>query len=758
MGSPVSTQAEKCEYRDYQIDTLFLKIAQELQVILVQERQNYFNWCFENDCLVDNFEIDSLTPIEVLLNTQLSTLRKKYSSVEGTLVENDKAALAKFILMQELVNVQNSVLNTYINRRDRRNLNIQKLTNHARLYYKYQLNYVESPCHKHDWMEYEHQDLLPTAQFIAWQRTASFESYFTLHHCLLFGRNGPGASLGTSGTGFFPKTGVGGLACTSKLYNLLTKPINSYLLDMCDLKRSLQISEIVDHAQLAFVPKTDKISRLISIEPAISMWFQLGAAHILQAVLKYSYGIVYSQTFGPDWIMQPDKNKTMARLGSLHGNYATFDLTSASDSISISLVKYLLPKWLFDFLFNLRTDNLLDCENNVTISYGCFSLMGNGFTFPLQTLIFSILVETAFRSYNASAQKGEQVKFKRPTRCNTGSFGVFGDDIIVPELIAPVLYSLLLSLGFTVNREKSFSRTVFNSIPFRESCGGDYYKGLDVRPFYIKRLNSTADWYTAYNVLSNWSFKHGLQLPSATNFILKQIKKNEKLKIVPPTESAPAGIILPDLSVLDSRDFSRYNLSVSFDVDLQVFSFRYKAYRPRIRTRTLEDIYKLLSELKDLYQDEEDVIKLRKDLSRFLGFKVLPAGSIATFNLASLFAFLERSLLNCGTSGNIFQGHLFMTRQLVTKYNDSEQKTTMWCPINPSKLEFFGDGPNSKEFGLDKVETLSNFVEWTQVAEVKRIMCLGARPYPCGKFAEVTSLTRRDYSFAYSMQVKHSLI
>lgn len=41
---------------------------------------------------------------------------------------------------------------------------------------------------------------------------------------------------------------------------------------------------------------------------------------------------------------------------------------------------------------------------------------------------------------------------------------------------------MLQFTGFKLNEEKSF----FGDEPFRESCGGDYFAGKPVRPFYLK--------------------------------------------------------------------------------------------------------------------------------------------------------------------------------------------------------------------------------------------------------------------------------
>jgi len=97
--------------------------------------------------------------------------------------------------------------------------------------------------------------------------------------------------------------------------------------------------------------------------------------------------------------------------------------------------------------------------------------MGNGFTFELETLIFAALMSVLLMKNGRSGNLGEDVF-------------VFGDDILIPDDLAREAEAVLSYCGFSLNREKSFS----GSIGFRESCGGDFYEGADVRPFYLKEL------------------------------------------------------------------------------------------------------------------------------------------------------------------------------------------------------------------------------------------------------------------------------
>jgi hypothetical protein len=59
---------------------------------------------------------------------------------------------------------------------------------------------------------------------------------------------------------------------------------------------------------------------------------------------------------------------------------------------------------------------------------------------------------------------------------------VYGDDLIVSADMAPLVVEDLEAFGLKVNAAKSFWTG-----KFRESCGGDYYDGVDITPVYCRR-------------------------------------------------------------------------------------------------------------------------------------------------------------------------------------------------------------------------------------------------------------------------------
>lgn len=228
----------------------------------------------------------------------------------------------------------------------------------------------------------------------------------------------------------------------------------------------------VQHNKITCVPKNAKTDRTIAIEPSLNGFIQKGIDLFMRSRLR-RVGIDLSNQ---------SHNQKLAELASIHGSHATIDLSMASDSISIELVRTLLPDDWFQAL-NLARSPSYSLDGKLR-RYHKFCSMGNGFCFPLESLIFG-----AFCEYCKS-------------KADTGQYLVYGDDLIVPQGNALLLFEVLRDHGFKPNTDKTF---VFG--PFRESCGADFYLGTNVRPIYIKQeLKHPAD---IYPVLNQWSTRNG---------------------------------------------------------------------------------------------------------------------------------------------------------------------------------------------------------------------------------------------------------
>jgi hypothetical protein len=276
----------------------------------------------------------------------------------------------------------------------------------------------------------------------------------------------------------------------------------------------------VEENRISLVPKNWKTHRTIACEPTGSLPVQLAVDAYLKRRLR-RWGIdLHSQTM----------NQEMARLGSLTGAYATLDLAMASDTVSYNVVAWLLPHGWLELLQSVRASGYRGPLGEGT--YAKFSSMGNGATFVLETMIFGAACKAV----------------------GCVNWSVYGDDIIVETGRVADLLRLLRFLGFLINREKSFSEG-----PFRESCGADWYRGVNVTPFYLRGDPKTlGDWCHLVNGLISLGFPGSQLWKLAYGLISKH-----RLPLVPFGDDDSTGVWI-DVStawsrkILFSRDHTPY--------------------------------------------------------------------------------------------------------------------------------------------------------------------------------------------------------
>ncbi|UHR49825.1 MAG: RNA-dependent RNA polymerase [Sanya levivirus 1] len=218
---------------------------------------------------------------------------------------------------------------------------------------------------------------------------------------------------------------------------------------------------IVPGNRLTFVPKTSDVSRPICVEPCGNLLLQKAYGNSIRTKLR-KFGLDITDDGYSDAKAQA-LHRTLAKESSINGINATIDLSSASDTMSSEFVKFLLPDDWF-FALNSVRSHRTRLPDGSTILNEKFSSMGNGFTFELETLLFFCLVLAC------SDYLGHPCEPK-----------VFGDDIICPTQIAPLVVEILGVCGFSTNKSKTFLDG-----PFRESCGGDYLRGVPVRPIFLR--------------------------------------------------------------------------------------------------------------------------------------------------------------------------------------------------------------------------------------------------------------------------------
>lgn len=305
---------------------------------------------------------------------------------------------------------------------------------------------------------------------------------FDISHIADKWRFGPGASNGVKGTHAAQKL-VQPMSCTVAAESLVRslRLTNLYMRSF-DAKHNRPVT-LVGGSRLETVPKNELTDRTIAIEPSGNMALQLAAGVYIEDVLRF---------VGLDIRSQQDRNKLLACQGSISGDLVTIDMKSASDMILIDLCLKLLPRQLSLFLLRIRSSET-ELPGGERVKLNMMSTMGNGFTFPLMTLIFTALL------YAVRLSRGGPSLYIDWKDC-----GIFGDDIVCTADEAFDLVKAIEDSGFEINKLKSYFEG-----PFRESCGGDFVDGYNCTPFYVKALKDPSDIYVAINQVFDYCGYHG---------------------------------------------------------------------------------------------------------------------------------------------------------------------------------------------------------------------------------------------------------
>lgn len=308
-------------------------------------------------------------------------------------------------------------------------------------------------------------------------------------------RHGPGTTIGIK----FDDTSIEAkltfpISLTARVAPLMDRYLQHDFQMRCavkDFNRDNPVTDrylLVEGSRATTVDKNDTIRRMIAVEPTGNMFFQQG----LMAMMYKRMCL-----FGLDVEVLPDEHKMRARLSSITSNEATIDWSSASDCLSRDLLRWLLPPKWFAVADMVRSESMQ--LNGDWVHLNMFSTMGNAVTFPLETLVFFVIGH-ALR-HHCSGDRSLFLNWDYDYK----TISVFGDDCIVPSNLAEEFINILTQVGFIVNSEKSFFRP--DDDGFRESCGGDYLHGYDVRPYSLKAPHSTS-----WSSLEPWLYIVGNRL------------------------------------------------------------------------------------------------------------------------------------------------------------------------------------------------------------------------------------------------------
>lgn len=288
-------------------------------------------------------------------------------------------------------------------------------------------------------------------------------------------------------------------------------------------KRVIDKVWLVQQNKIVFVPKTTLVDRTIAVEPLLNGYLQKGVDVFMRRRLK---------KIGID-LTDQRRNQYLAYLGSLPDQddpFVTIDLSSASDSISTEMVKRLLPPDWFDFLNCIRAKKYT-IDDKEFIPYHKFVSMGNGFCFPLETLIFASVCSL----------------YSKPK-----DFTVYGDDIIVRRSVSSRVLQTLWWLGFRHNPDKTFLNG-----SFKESCGADWFEGRDTRPLTLDSpLDSLSEIIKFYNLSLEKDF-WSTRFSEVREYLLNLVP--EELRLVRPYKGQIGGAFEVPLDKFQSSRFSSWD-------------------------------------------------------------------------------------------------------------------------------------------------------------------------------------------------------
>ena len=252
-------------------------------------------------------------------------------------------------------------------------------------------------------------------------------------------------------------------------------------------------------ARLISVPKNSSSRRTITVEPMLNQFRQQGLNTLLRESITECR--VLQKCLD---LTDQSKNQKLALEGSLHDNWATIDLKSASDLLSVKLVEIVFgnQRSFFDLMMDCRSVSV-ECDIEATSTLHKFAGMGNALTFPVQSICFAVVCIASI--LNQLGKAPDYWSVVRAARC----IRVYGDDIIVDTRYVHQCVNWLERAGLKVNTSKSFLTG-----NFKESCGVEAFRGVDITPLYIRhrpeQTETSPELIAAYVSLSNQAWLRGL--------------------------------------------------------------------------------------------------------------------------------------------------------------------------------------------------------------------------------------------------------
>lgn len=363
----------------------------------------------------------------------------------------------------------------------------------------------------------------------------------------------------------------------------------SSLKALCELGSKLRYDRKAI-TRCCLVPKDFKGPRLISAEGVVNQYLQQGQ---MKKIMQY----IHNNRLLSRSIKLRDQtfNQRLAQQ-AYDRDLCTLDLSNASDTVSTTLVWYLLADvpLLRRRLMATRSDYMRYADRLIKIT--AFAPMGSATCFPVETLVFWAISMACLQNIYPSSNAMELSE----------SLAVFGDDIIIPNAARELLISTLNLVGCSVNMSKTCYKT-----PFRESCGSEWYGTLDVSIIRNRKYSylgsSISDHpalcdlqrkcflfglYRTASLLSSWVNKIHPTIQLPVHLLFSDKEKSGLLDLRNFTQNRDVGELnrllsnsRPDFFVASSISYNRFPALLGFYYELNRGSYRYNQQLCRYETR-----------------------------------------------------------------------------------------------------------------------------------------------------------------------------
>ena len=232
-----------------------------------------------------------------------------------------------------------------------------------------------------------------------------------------------------------------------------------------------------DYSEIVNVPKNLLKDRLISKEEVTTQWVQHAVSNAITDWMHHKSEFLRNRIN----LHHAELNGELAALGSIDGHYATVDLSSASDSVTMFHIRQ-FPRWYKRMLCAVRCPKTKYGPDIIKLTK--FAPMGASTCFPVECQVFAICAYMAVALAHGFNPQYINTQVLRHLS-KFSHFRIYGDDIVIEARYVPALYRVLELLKFKVNVRKSYTQPKVNN--FRESCGYEYLNGVDVSPIRTAR-------------------------------------------------------------------------------------------------------------------------------------------------------------------------------------------------------------------------------------------------------------------------------